>query len=157
MHVLLWWNFSSDVWCMCYLSVFVDPKSLCLQQASTSAGRFAEGKQLHLTFCFLHQISDNISSLLVTGKSAALAGTILFLSVMYPQAFPPVFPRELLDPVRIIPEGQPGGASPQPLPLRSGVSLQQAHLGGDENKITAGPWLGSTPASAAPVLTALET
>lgn len=92
MHVLVWWYFSSDVWHTHYLSVFFDPKSLCLQQASTSARRFVEGKQLHLTFHFLHQISDNINSFLVTSKIVALAKIILFLSVMYPQAFPAVFP-----------------------------------------------------------------
>ena len=92
MHVLVWQYFSSDVWRMCYLSVFFDPKSLSLQQASTSARRFVEGKQLHLTFCFLCQISDNINSLLVTGKIVALAEIILLISVMYPQAFLVVFP-----------------------------------------------------------------
>lgn len=62
---------------MCYLSVFFDPKSLCLQQASTFASRFVDGKQLHLTFCFVHQISDNIHSLLVTDRK------ILGLLVVY--------------------------------------------------------------------------
>lgn len=97
---------------MCYLSVFFDPKSLCLQQASTSAGRFVEGKQLHLTFCFLHQISDNISSLLVAGRNNPVSVGCVSSS------FSSCFPLGVARPGADLPEGQPGGASVQLLPLR---------------------------------------
>jgi len=86
MDVLVWWYFSSDV-CIYAIYLFSVTLNHCLQQASTSARRFVEGKQLHLTFCFLHQISDNINSFLVTGKIVVLAKIILFLPVVYPRAF----------------------------------------------------------------------
>lgn len=43
-----------------------------------------EEKHLHLTFCFLRLIFDNINSLLVAGKIDALAEIILFKSAVYP-------------------------------------------------------------------------
>lgn len=49
------------------------------------------GKLLHLTFCFLHRVSDNINSLLLASKIVALAEIILFLSAANPQAFLAVF------------------------------------------------------------------
>lgn len=44
-----------------------------------------EEKQLHLTFCFLPLIFDNINSLLVASKIDVLAEIILFESAVYPQ------------------------------------------------------------------------
>lgn len=80
MHVLVWCYFSSAACHMCYLSVFCDPKSLCLHSASTSTGRFVGGKQLHLTFCFLHRVSDNINSSLLSQQDCC-TGRNNFVSV----------------------------------------------------------------------------
>lgn len=75
----------------CAIYLFSVTLNHCLHSAPTSAGRFVGGKQLHLTFCFLHRVSDNINSLLVASKIVAQAEIISFLAAVSPQAFPAVF------------------------------------------------------------------